>query len=303
MPDSSSSRRWVFAVLTAVAFPALALHSTCIAVMGPGTWGSGMEELLPEFKPPTAEVDAYRLEFESQTPTTGIADQMGEDALPTEVDGKVAWFHQLGERTVYLTEAPAGRLPRQRLYVSSSEQRLREVPIPRGHIVARPQWTSDGLVYVRWNPWAIPPSGKLRRYVASWFDTSSRPEAALYGDTDATGTWRFLMPGHSVTVSPDGRRAALLRSGALLAGYYSIHAWQVGSADAPAVLSLREHDGNATGSFRMRWSGDSSALFIQGRTGGFHRKASHAGAGPDGIQLNLIYLAGEQTVYDLNLGG
>ena len=48
-----------FAILTAVLFPTLVLHGTCIAVMGPGTWGAGVEELVPEVKPPTEQITAY----------------------------------------------------------------------------------------------------------------------------------------------------------------------------------------------------------------------------------------------------
>ncbi len=110
------------------------------------------------------------------------------------------------------------------------------------------------------------------------------------------------MPGHSLVVAPNGRRAALLRSGALLAGYFSIHTWHVGSSTAPVVISLREHDGNATQSFLMQWSSDSLALRIVGKTGGFDRRASQT-SGSAGIPVDLLYLVSEGVLYDLNAEG
>ena len=300
MRESKNSRKWPLAILAAVAFPVLALHSTCVAVLGPGTWGSGLVETPPEFKAPTSAVEAYLQEFNGQPQSPEPSGDATASEAPPGIVGRVTWRHAADNRVLYLAEGPDR--PRQRLYVSHGNDTIREVSLPSGHLVARPQWTAEGIVYVRWNPWAVPPVSKLRRYVASWLDSSLRPEASLYGNAPDSAAWHFLMPGHSLTVSPDGRQAALLRSGALLAGYYSIHVWKPGSSEAAAIVSLREHDGNASKSFRMRWSADSSALHIQGRTGGFDRRSSHGGADAGGVPLNLVYLVSEMAVYDLNFG-
>ena len=300
MEESKSNRKWPLAILAAVAFPALVLHGTCVSVLGPGTWGSGLVETLPDFQEPTPAVEAYRQEFDAgpriaETGTGTVASQP-----PAGITGRVVWMHAWDGRVLYLTEGH--ERSRRRLYVSDTSSTLSEVALPNGHLIARPQWTAGGIVYVRWNPWAVPPTSKLRRYVASWFDPSLRPESSLYLNAADTSEWHFLMPGHSLTVSPDGRRAALLRSGALLAGYYSVHVWQVGSSDAPAIVSLREHGSDATRSFRIRWSADSSALHLEGRTGGFDRRSSHGGTGSEGVSINLLYVINDATVYDLNLG-
>ena len=300
MGESKSNRKWPLAILAAVVFPALVLHGTCVSVLGPGTWGSGLVETLPDFKAPTPAVEAYRQEFRADPRITESGAEATTSHTPAGLTGRIIWTHALDDRVLYLTE---GAEPsRRRLYVSDTNSTPREVALPSGHLVAHPQWTVDGIVYVRWRPWAVPPTSKLRRYVASWFDPTLRPESSLYGNASGAGDWRFLMPGHSLTVSPDGRRAALLRSGALLAGYYSVHVWQIGSSDATAILSLREHGSDATGSFQLRWSADSSALHLQGRTGGFDRRSSHGGADSDGISIDLLYMINDATVYDLNLG-
>lgn len=300
MEESKSNRKWPLAILAAVAFPTLALHGTCVSVLGPGTWGSGLVETLPDFKAPIPEVEAYRQEFQSEPRSPEVGAEATESRAAAGMTGSVVWTHAWDDRVLYLTQGP--EQSRRRLYVLDARSTVREVALPGGHLVARPQWTTGGIVYVRWNPWAVPPTSKLRRYIASWFDPSLRPEASLYGNGRGTNDWRFLMPGHSLTVSPDGRWAALLRSGALLAGYYSVHVWQIGAPDAPAIVSLREYGSEATKSFRIRWSADSSALHLHGNTGGFDRRSSHRGTGPQGVSINLLYMINDETVYDLNFG-
>lgn len=302
MPATAKDYRWLFAVSAAALFPALILHTTCIAVMGPGTWGSGIEESLPELKQPTALVEYYRQEFLETEIGSGVAHEQTEEPYGSEILGEIRWTHRSGDRTIHLSEDFQGSSRRQHLYLAE-DRRFLEIQIPTEHIVVRPQWAVNRIIYERWNPWAIPPTRKLRRYVASWADASLRPEAALYGSESDFDGWRYLMPGHSLSVAPDGRQAALLRSGALLAGYYSIHVWHMDDPHAQVVISLREHDGNATESFSLRWSADSSALRIFGRTGGFDRRSSRSGGGSDGIALDLLYLVSDHTLYDLNLAG
>ena len=302
MSSTASNRRWIFAVLTAVLFPAVALHSTCVAVMGPGTWGSGMQEVPPDFKKPTLTAEKYARAIGSNGQGLAASEKPAPE-LTAEVQmlGQLKWMHRAGSRIAYLTEDISSHDARQRLYIAESD-RIRQLAFPSDHIVVRPQWAGENLIYERWNPWALPASGKVRRYVASWMDPSLRPEAALYESTTEQGGWRFLTPGHSLTVSPDGRYAAFLRSGALLAGYYSIHVWRLGTSQDPAILSLREHDGQGSRSFSLRWSQDSKALRIHGKTGGYSRRGSRGGGGPDGIRVDLLYLTSNRTVYDLNFG-
>lgn len=292
-----SNHRWILAVSAAVLFPALILHSTCIAVMGPGTWGSGVEEALPAFQEPDASVKRYLQEFQSGSETDDRADEPAATRSVPGIHGRITWTQMQGDRAIYLTEEKPGGPVRQRMYVQEAGK-LSEARIPSDHVVVRPKWAGNRIIYERWIPWAVPAAQKLRRYVASWIDPSLRPEAALYGDVDGLDDWRFLMPGHSLAVAPDGRQAALLRSGALLAGYFSVHTWQVGDEQAPVVVSLREHDGKSTRSFSLEWSNDSAALRIVGRTGGFERRASQQGD-PAGIPVDLLYLVAERKLYNL----
>ena len=301
MSSTASNRRWIFAVLTAVLFPAVALHGTCIAVMGPGTWGSGMQEVTPEFKKPTPKAEEYARELANNGPGPDSEEPVPELTAEVEMLGRIKWAHRSGSRILYLTEHITSDEARQRLYIAESG-RHRELALSGDHIVVRPQWAGETVIYERWNPWALPAVGKLRRYVASWVDPSLRPEAALYEATTEQGGWHFLTPGHTLTVSPDGRNAAFLRSGALLAGYFSVHVWKLGTEHVPPILSLREHGGQGARSFSLLWSQDSEALRIHGKTGGYSRRGSRGGAGPDGIQVDLLYLTSDRTVYDLNFG-
>ncbi len=301
MPGGEPRRKWVFAILTAVLFPALALHGTCIAVMGPGTWGSGLHEVLPEFHPASPRAAAYGREFRAGPDPARRSPVAAPPPDMARLRGDLTWSQRVGERAVFLTDELDAGGRRQHLYASISGD-MREVPVESGHALVRPQWAGERIIYERWNPWAIPPAHKLRRYVASWADPALRPEAALFGSDAGLESWSFLMPGHTLTLAPNGRIAALLRSGALLAGYYSIHVWPLDRLATRPILSLREHGSEATRSFALQWSADSGALRIHGRTAGFERRRSQLGAGPDGLAIDLVYVVAEESVYDLNLG-
>ena len=87
---SAGSKRWIFAVLLALLFPALAIHASCVAVLGPGNWGSGMEEHIPEILTDQSHpaLDGYRSEFSNGTP---LAEQTAPAAPPgVVVRGRVA---------------------------------------------------------------------------------------------------------------------------------------------------------------------------------------------------------------------
>lgn len=292
----AKNRRWVAAVLTALLFPAIILHGTCVAVLGPGTWGSGIEEVAPVFHEPSARVRKLAAEFESSRDS---ASKSPEDyPVPQEIQasGRILWSTVDAAGSIYLVEAPVSK--RQRLFAVTGSDVV-EIPIPDDFVIARPRRVGSRIVAERWRPWAIPARQKLARYVASWADPSLRPEVALYATGGESDGWRYLMPGHSLAVSPDAGHGALLRSGALLAGYYSLVIWDVEENRTETVLSLREHAEQGTRSFSLRWSKDSSALQIAGRTGGFERRGSQRGADAEGIAINLLYVVDERATYDL----
>jgi len=268
--------------------------------MGPGTWGSGLDERPPDFAVPGPDAQRYLSEMDAamQAPT-GTEGSNGGPA-PEDVEGELQWSHRLEGRSLYLARSEENGNVTQRLYVRTGEGRIKEVSLPSGHIVDRPQWTVEGIAYVRWNPWAISPTNKLRRYFASWFSPSLRPEASVYLESAERLGWRYVMPGHSMAVSPDGRSAALLRSGALLAGYFSVHVWEVGSPVAPGLFSLRERGEEGARSFRLRWSQDSAALFVAGRTGGFDRRASRSPSEAAGRSLAIVYFPASRALWDLS---
>ncbi len=292
----------MFAILTAVLFPAVVFHGTCIAVLGPGTWGSGMEETLPEFHKPTPALRQLVESLETaRSPVQGNSEGAEAPEL-AGLPGRVRWTNTTNGRRVYLTESADGGGARQRLFADSGNG-LHEVGLPGGFIVARPQSVGHTIIAECWNPWAIPPTRKLARYVASWADPKLRPEVAIYQFELASGDWHYVMPGHSLTIAPNRKHATVLRSGALLAGYYSIHLWEIPTGRAPAILSLREHGGRGSQSFSFRWTDDSSAFQILGSTDGFERRSSQRGSGPGGIAINLLYVLGDNSLYDLGPKG
>lgn len=301
MRNHRKNRRWILAVLTAVVFPSLAFHGTCVAVLGPGTWGSGLQEVAPDFRKPTALALRYADGFRAAASEVPADLPPGNPIDGTVVRGRIIWKHRLGGRTAVLSEADGSGARPRRVYLAGRDG-TRELALPEGHLAVRPQCVEGGVVYERWNPWAVPAVKKLRRYAASWIDTTLRPEASVYWADGEGGPWRYVMPGHSLSVAPDGRRAALLRSGALLAGYFSIHAWETGGDAAPAILSLREQGELGARSFSMQWSSDSQALRIFGRTDGYARRLPRDSIPAEGFSVDLLYLVADRTLYDLGTG-
>ena len=301
MRNRRKNRRWILAVLTAVLFPSLAFHSTCVAVLGPGTWGSDLQEVAPDFRQPTALALRYASEFQSADSEVPIDVPPTNSVDDAVLQGRIIWQHRLGDRTAVLTEASGSGARPRRVYLTDGGG-TRELTLPEGHLVVRPQCVGGGVVYERWNPWAVPAVEKLQRYAASWIDATLRPEASLYWANGDDGPWRFVMPGHSLSVAPDGRRAALLRSGALLAGYFSIHVWETDSDTAAAIVSLREQGELGARSFSMQWSSDSQALRILGRTDGYARRLPRDSIPAEGFPVNLLYLVGDRTLHDLGSG-
>lgn len=296
-PGKAQNRRWVLAVLTAVLFPAIILHGTCVAVLGPGTWGSGLEEVAPVFHEPTARVRELAAEFKASRDMASTSPMDYPVPRQVEASGRILWSTESAAESIFLVEEPESK--RQRLFAVTGPDVV-EVPVPDDFVIARPRRVGSRIVAERWRPWAIPASQKLARYVASWTDPSLRPEVALYATGGESDEWQYLMPGHSLAVSPNAGHAALLRSGALLAGYYSLVIWDVEKNRTETVLSLREHAEQGTRSFSLRWSADSTALRLAGRTGGFERRGSQRGADAEGIAINLLYVVDERATYDLS---
>ena len=292
---NAKNRRWVAAVLTALLFPAIILHGTCVAVLGPGTWGSGIEEVAPVFHEPNARVRELAVEFDSSRDAKSSKDPPVPPMV--EAAGRVLSSTVGATRSIYLVEEPVSK--RQRLFAVTGSDVV-EIPIPDDFVIVRPRQVGSRIVAERWRPWAIPARQKLARYVASWADPSLRPEVALYATSGESDEWQYVMPGHSLAVSPNASHAALLRSGALLAGYYSLVIWDVEKNRTETALSLREYAEQGTRSFSLRWSKDSSALQVAGRTGGFERRGSQRGAEAEGIAIKLLYVVDERAIYDLS---
>jgi hypothetical protein len=167
-------------------------------------------------------------------------------------------------------------------------------------ILERPTLLSRGgemfLVVGRWRPWAVPPLEKLSRYLKSYADPTLRPEFSLYVYRLSTGALEHWGSGHTLKPSPDRRFAILLRSGAIGAGYYSMHLWDFEQDRLTALVSLREADQGSGRSFEYDWSYDSRAVHITGATGGFQRR------GGTPRSLDLIYVLGQEGLYDLESG-
>ncbi len=366
---AKSNKRWVLAILLVVLFPVLAIHVSCVAVIGPGTWGSGMEEKLPALLPGASNpvVQQYAREFAQAQPPDRAAhaepgntepgpDEQARDKTARQGNSGAATVHALeGENTLrgdvfwtdrlepenlvvigthegrdwvagqhfYLIEktaqpaagaAPAAPTPPARQGHPASNPpvaetaaplgsppantwRNRELDFPRAMILEAPTLMRRGgatyIVVAHWLPWGVPPLQKLSRYLRSYWDATLRPETSLYVYPLPAGPLSYWGPGHTLKPSPDRRKAILLRSGAMAAGYYSMHLWDFEHDRLTTILSLREAEPGAGRSFDYDWSADSQAVHITGATGGLQRRK------PQPRSLDLIYLLADGAVYDL----
>ena len=289
-------RRWVPVVLLVILFPVAAVHFSCVAVLGPGSWGSGVEEKAPELleagsKP---ELRQYIAEFAEEQ-----AARPEWEGDSSQLEGTVVFTDHLEDGEVWMiqTARDGGNWTQgQRVYLrSNGDKGFHELDITRNMIVDRPTLLREGsavrLVYGRWNSWAIRPLQKISRYLRSYFNGSLLPEYSLYLYDIAGGTTRYLGPGGTLKASPDRGKAAFLRSGSLGTSLHSIHVWDLETGDTETVLSLTEADPGSGRSFDYRWSGDSRVLHISGGTGGFVARSANP------VELNLIYLLEEKAVY------
>ena len=133
---------------------------------------------------------------------------------------------------------------------------------------------------------------KIGRYLRSYLDATLRPEFTLHAYELDTRKESYVGPGHSSLASPNRRRVVFLRSGALGAGFYSMHVWNLENDRTETVVSLAEVDPGSGRSFDYRWSADSKALLITGSAGGFARRKH------DPQQLRMIYLVETALLYD-----
>jgi hypothetical protein len=299
---SKPNRKWIFAVLLAVLFPALAIHVSCVAVMGPGSWGAGMEEKLPALLPAASNPAAarYAAEFASAPPQSE-ADPGGSE-LAGNLAGKVFWTDSLPSENLAVIATHEGRtwVEKQHFYLSQGQgQGIRELDLAPAMIFEQPTLLKRSgdtfVVGARWAPWAVSPIEKLSRYLRSYADPTLRPEFSLYLYRLPSGPLEYWGPGHTLKPSPDRRRAILLRSGALGSGYYSMHLWEFEQDRLTAILSLRESDPGSGRSFDYDWSADSRAVHVTGATAGFERRRGKPRS------LDLIYVVGDEALYDLAL--
>jgi hypothetical protein len=306
------NRRWILAILLVVLFPALAIHVSCVAVLGPGTWGSGMEQKLPQLLPAASNplVEQYAREFANAKTADAKPPEATGDLGEVEsgLRGKVFWIDRLEPEnlSVIATHEGSSWVEQQHFYLSRAAgppqqgAGTRELDLAPGMILEMPTLMKRGaetfVVVARWLPWGVPPLQKLSRYVRSYWDATLRPETSLYLYPLPSGPLTYWGPGHTLKPSPDRRLAVVLRSGAMAAGYYSMHLWDFEHDRLTTILSLREADPGSGRSFDYDWSADSRAVHITGSTGGFERRK------PQPRSLDLIYLVGDETVYDLAPG-
>ena len=297
----AGSKRWIFAVLLALLFPALAIHASCVAVLGPGNWGSGMEEHVPEILTDHSHpaLAGYRTEFSNRT---SHAEQTEPTVPPgASVSGRVvATDHDKPTARWVIQSSEGERRDDDRHFYLWSEAggRLEELSLPSSVIFDQPRFIRrQGETFVvleRRYSWFMPVREKLRRYVNSWFDDTLRPERSLYLYNLETRKLTYIGPGHTVVVSPDRTHGAFLRSGATASGFYSLHIWSFESSEIETVVSLHESEPGAGRSFEYRWSQDSRALHLSGASAGFERR------NPQRRTLNHLHIRGVPGLYNLN---
>ncbi len=302
---SNRNRRWIWAVFFVTVFPVAVVHFSCVAVLGPGSWGSGVEEKEPLMEPARGRPDLapYVEQWEAARnagQTAEVSPAWAVESLGVRA-GDIVWadrFEGTGQ-SVLLTAGGGNWTEQQRLYLSTGpEAELREVEIPAEMILRRPTLLKSGgqtqLIVGRWNSWAVSPTQKLSRYRKSWFDPTLRPEHSLFAYDEETGAFEMLGPGGGLKPSPDRTKAVIVRSGALGTTLHSLHVWEPGSGAMETIASLSEADPGSGRSFDYGWSTDSKAVFIWGSAGGFRARAQ------DRRELQWIYMAAEKKVFSID---
>ena len=298
---SSKSRKWIWAVLLAVLFPLFAVHFSCVAVLGPGTWGSGLDEKEPTIVPAQArpEVSGYIQEFVGRPRQFGAPAELPDAAGP--FPGRAVYADSLEPENLWVVQTHDGErwVDEQHVFLWHGQSAQREeINITNGMLVKNPVLVRHRgrvmVVFGRWDTWYLPTGRKLTRYLSSLSDETLRPEYSLYlYDLDEKRS-TYWGPGHTLVASPDRRRALFLRSGAMGGSYYSLHLWDLDTDQVETIVSLRESDPGSGRSFEYRWSKDSRAVELFGRTAGFERRR------PEARDLNLIYVIGDTNLYDVS---
>jgi hypothetical protein len=293
------SKRWIFAVLLVILFPAFAFHASCVAVLGPGNWGSGMEEKVPEILDAESNPDVvgYRAEFSETSPDPT------EPVVPpgATVRGRVVAADHEEQSGLWVFQSHEGErwIDQQRFTLwSEATQQLDELDLPSSMLFEQPKFIHrEGktvLVLERWQSWFMPVKAKLRRYLNSWFGETLRPERALYLYNVETRDLTYFGPGHTLVVAPNLAGGAFLRSGATASGFYSLHIWDFETDQIETILSLHESDPGSGRSFAYRWSQDSRALHLSGSSAGFERRD------PQRLDLNHLYISGQAGLYEID---
>ena len=298
-------RRWIGAVFFVIVFPLAAVHFSCVAVLGPGSWGSGVEQKEPTVHPAEQRVDlaAYADEWETNRHAAPASPPGWAVERLEDQEEELVWADRLKEtgHAALLTSGGKNWTEKQKLYVSeSSAAPFQQVEIPSGMILQRPAFLWKGaeamLAVGRWNSWAVSPTEKLSRYGKSWFNPALRPENSIYIYGWEAGVFEILGPGGGLQPSPDRSQALIVRSGALGTTLHSLHVWNPGAGHVETIASFSEVDRGSGRSFDYGWSSDSKAVFIGGAAGGFRPRDRER------RELRWIYLTAEKKTYSIEQG-
>ena len=302
---NTADRRWIWVVLFVTVFPVIAIHLSCIAILGPGSWGSGVETKIPTVHTIRDRVDLIAYSEEWKTIRDSIKNKKNEplawvnDVTDIQISDAVAADRiEATGQVMVLTESGENAGINQKLYLSDKRNPpTRQIDVPREIILQQPTFlvkNEEVLIIVgRWNSWAISPVNKLKRYWESWWDPTLRPEYWLYEYDRTAKVFKALVPGGGLRVSPDRSMAIIVRSGAAGTTLNSLHIWKPTSDEIQTIASLSEADPGRGHSFNYGWSADSKAVFVWGVAGGFQARTHEART------LRWIYLVEEQKIFSI----
>ena len=297
------SYRWIWAVLFVTVVPIVAVHISCVAILGPGSWGSGVEEKIPAIQSiyEKPDLSTYPKEWKTVANTT--------EEIPTDI---APWaIEKLGDlkeelvsadrikatgRTVILTTSSDAR---QKLYFPEAAGKpMNQISIPPGksflNLTLLKKDLETLVTLVCWNPWSISPLEKLTRYFRSWQQPTLRPEYYIYAYHLKTKTLEPISPGYNVKASPDRSMAVFTRSGSIGTTLVSLHIWTPTSGEIQTVASLSETNPGSGHSFHYKWSSDSKALFLWGVAGGFQPRTHNA------LEFRWAYFPTQKRIFSIH---